>query len=100
MVKCALACKFKYPTLPSSIHFLTGTERSSMAEMSQEYEHMDSSSSVLTAKEGVRTQLFDGNLSTTKQLLCVIPLFSFHSCSLLRLTHITLLGKYRKVNNC
>lgn len=27
MVKCALACKFKYPALPSSIHFLTGTER-------------------------------------------------------------------------
>lgn len=93
MVKCALACKFKYPALPSSIHFLTGTERSSMAETSREYEHMDSSSSAVTAEEGVHTQPFDGNLSTTKQLLCVMPLFSFHSCSLLRLTHITIAGK-------
>lgn len=64
-----------------------------MTEISREYGHMDGSSSVLSAKEGVHTQLFDGNRSTTEQLLCVIPLFSFHSCSLLRLTHITIAGE-------
>lgn len=79
--------------LPSTIHFLTGTERSFLTEISQEYGHTDSFSSVLTIKEGVHTQLLHGNLSTTKQLLCVIPLFSFHSCSLLGLTRITIAGK-------
>lgn len=93
MGKCALACKFKYPALPSSIHFLTGTDRSFMTEISWEYGHMDTSSSILTARERVHTQLLHGNLSTSEQLLCVSPLFSFHSCSFLRLTHITIAGK-------